>query len=178
MLYGDRVTLRAMSSADYPRMTEFKNDVEVELLSGGAAPRPRSLAMLSEFFDELVKEKDSFGFVIEADGTCIGDIGLFHLDRLSATAEVGIGIGDKDYWGKGYGREAMRLIVEYGFRMQNLRKIWLETHATNERALRCYQAVGFVEEGLQRSHVYSGGEYVDLVLMGLLRTDWDRRGAA
>ena len=61
--------------------------------------------------------------------------------------------------------------------MQNLRKIWLETHATNERAIRSYRAVGFVEEGRQREHVWSGGAYDDIVLMGLFRTEFaDRLG--
>ncbi len=174
MLYGPRVTLRALTQADYPRMTQFKNDVEVELLGGGQPPKPRSLTQISDFFDNLAKEKDNYGFGIEADGTLIGDIGLFNLRQVDGTAEVGIGIGDRAYWSKGYGREAMALIVEYGFTMLNLRRIWLETHATNERAIRSYAAVGFVEEGRQRDHVWSGGHYCDIVLMGLLRSEWSR----
>ncbi|MGX7681891.1 GNAT family N-acetyltransferase [Jatrophihabitans sp. DSM 45814] len=172
MLKGKLVTLRAMTPKDYVRMTEFKNDVEIELLGGGDPPRPRALAGVTEFFDGMAKDNDNLGFAIEANGVFIGDIGLFHVNRISRTAEVGIGIGDRDYWGKGYGREAMALIVEYGFRMQNLRRIWLETHSTNERAIRSYLAVGFVEEGRQRQHAWVAGEYVDIVLMGLLREDW------
>ena len=129
---------------------------------------------MTEFFDELTKNKDNFGFAIEAAGTFIGDIGLYNIDRLGGTAEVGIGIGDRNYWGKGYGREAMSLIVDYGFRLQNLRRIWLEVHATNERAIRSYAAVGFVEEGRQREHAWVGGQFVDIVLMGLLRSEWQR----
>ncbi|CAN5569287.1 GNAT family protein [soil metagenome] len=177
MITGKLVTLRALTPEDYARMTEFKNDVEVELLGGGTPPRPQTLTMVTEFFDELVKNKENLGFAIEADGKFIGDIGLFHLDRISGTAEVGIGIGDRDYWGRGYGRDAMSLIVEYGFTIQNLRRIWLETHATNERAIRSYSAVGFVEEGRQRQHVWLGGRYVDIVLMGLLREDWQSYAA-
>ncbi|MDQ2836852.1 MAG: GNAT family N-acetyltransferase [Actinomycetota bacterium] len=171
MIVGERVTLRALTPADYPRLTEFKNDVEVELLGGGDPPRPRSLAVVTDFFDELAKKKDELTFAIEVAGVFIGDCGLFHLDQRSGTAEVGIGIGDHDYWGQGYGREAMSLLVDYGFRLHNLRKIWLETHASNERAIRSYRAVGFVEEGRQCEHVWSGGRYEDLVLMALFRPD-------
>lgn len=66
----------------------------------------------------------------------------------------------------------MALLVDYGFRMQNLRKIWLTTHGGNERAIRSYLAVGFVEEGRQREQVWSGGRYEDLVAMGLFRADF------
>ena len=175
MLYGPRVTLRALTPDDYARMTEFKNDVEFELLGGGDPPRPRTLASVSDFFDGASKDKENLGFAIDVDGRFIGDIGLFRVNRIDSTAEVGIGIGDRDHWGKGYGREAMALILEYGFTMQNLRRIWLEVHATNERAVRSYRALGFVEEGRQREHVWSGGSYVDLLLMGLLRSEWQSR---
>lgn len=172
MIVGKLVTLRAMNPEDYPRLTEFKNDIDVELLGGGNPPRPRTLATVTEFFDNLLKDKSNLTFAIEAAGLFIGDCGLFHIDQRNGTGEVGIGIGDHDYLGRGYGREAMTLLVDYGFRMHNLRKIWLETHGSNERAIRSYRAVGFVEEGRQREHVWSGGRYEDLVLMALFRDDF------
>jgi RimJ/RimL family protein N-acetyltransferase len=170
MLVGKLVTLRAFTEADMPRLTEFKNDVEVELLGGGDPPRPRSQSLVQEFFAQRVRDKDSQTFAIEADGLFIGDCGLFNVDLRSGTAEVGIGIGDRDYWGRGYGREALRLLVDYGFRMQNFRKLWLNVHGSNERAIRCYRAVGFVEEGRLGEQVWSGGRYEDVVVMGLLRS--------
>jgi RimJ/RimL family protein N-acetyltransferase len=178
MIEGDRVLLRALRPEDYPRLTKFKNDVEFELLGGGDPPRPRTLAMVTEFFDELVKDKSSVNFAIEVDGVFIGDCGLFHLDRLAGTAELGIGIGDRDYQGKGYGREAVSLLAGYGFRLMNLRKIWLQTSADNERAIRSYEAVGFVQEGRQREQAWSDGRYVDLVLMALFAADFDTAAGA
>ena len=172
MLVGTLVTLRALTEADIPRLAEFKNDVEFELLGGGDPPRPRPLSLVREFFDAQAKDKDNPNFAIEADGVFIGDCGLHNTDRRSGTAEVGIGIGDRAYWGRGYGREALTLLVDYGFRMQNFRKLWLEVHASNERALRCYRSVGFVEEGRQREQVWSDGRYEDTVLMGLFRSDF------
>jgi RimJ/RimL family protein N-acetyltransferase len=172
LLEGKLVRLRALTPADYPRLNEFKNDIEVELLGGGSAPHPVTLERTTEFFDERAKKGEGTDFAIEADGVFIGDCGLFEFDRVAATAEVGIGIGDRAYWGRGYGREAMTLLVEYGFRIQNLRKIWLTTHGSNERAIRSYRSVGFVEEGRQRDQVWSGGRYDDVVAMGLFRSDF------
>ena len=80
-------------------------------------------------------------------------------------------MGDKDYWGRGYGREATRLAVDYAFTMRNVRKVYLDVLANNPRAIAAYTKVGFVEEGRRRAHVWSGGAYVDLVLMGIFRPD-------
>jgi RimJ/RimL family protein N-acetyltransferase len=172
MLVGKLVTLRALTEADIPRLTEFRNDVEVELIGGGDPPRPRTVELVREFFAERAKDTESQNFAIEADGTFIGDCGVFHPDRRGGTAEVGIGIGDRDYWGRGYGRDALRLLVDYAFRLQNFRRLWLSVQAGNERAIRCYRAVGFVEEGRLREHVWSAGRYCDIVLMGLFRSDF------
>jgi RimJ/RimL family protein N-acetyltransferase len=171
MIPGDRIRLRALQPADYVRMAEFKNDVEFELLGGGSPPRPHTEADVRAAF-ESGREPDSFSFAIELDGRLIGDCGLFHLNRVDGTAELGIGIGDRECWGLGYGRDAVATLVRYAFTLQNLRKVWLTVNADNERAIRCYHAVGFAEEGRQRQQVWSGGQYLDLVLMGLLRDEW------
>jgi RimJ/RimL family protein N-acetyltransferase len=169
VIEGKLVRLRPLTQADYPLMLEFKNDIEAELLGGGAPPRPRTLAEVTEFFDKLAQDRDQVNFAIEADGKLIGDCGLYGFDQRAGTAQLGIGIGDRAYWGRGYGREAVSLLVDYGFRMHNLRKVWLSTYASNERALRSYRAVGFVEEGRQREHGWAGGQYQDQVLMALFR---------
>lgn len=168
MLKGDLVTLRPVEPGDYDRLTAFSNDLELELVAGATPPRPRSRAAVARFWDGA-EERDDVAFAIIADGALIGLCSLHRIDRISQTAELGITIGDRQYCGRGYGRNAIRLLVDYGFRMHNLHKIWLSVHATNPRAIRAYEAVGFVEEGRQRAHVYANGEYVDLVLMGLIK---------
>src|SRR3954447_14310351 len=165
MIEGALVRLRPLTPADYPLMLEFKNDIEAELLGGGAPPRPHTLAEVTEFFDNLAKDRNQVNFAIEAEGKLIGDCGLHAFDQHAGTAELGIGIGDREYWGRGYGREAVSLLVDYGFRMHNLRKVWLTAYGSNERAIRSYRAAGFTEEGRQREHAWSGGRYEDLVLM-------------
>jgi RimJ/RimL family protein N-acetyltransferase len=171
MIRGELVTLRAITPAYFERMTEFRNDVEAELLGGGDPPRPRTLAGVTEFLTSGRDESD-IAFAIDVEGTLIGECHLSLLNRVDGTARLSIGIGDRNCWGKGYGRDAVGVLVHYGFIMQNLRKVCLQVHATNERAIRCYRAVGFIEEGRQSQQVWSGGQYLDLVLMGLLREDW------
>ncbi|MFN8371452.1 MAG: GNAT family protein [Anaerolineae bacterium] len=174
MLKGQRVTLRSISRDDLPRLNEFNNDVEVELAGGGDPPMPQSLARLqAEYEQDLGRGgRDGAGFAIEVDGKFIGQCALFNFDHTAQTCELGITIGDKAYWGKGYGREAITLLLDYAFRLRNFRKVWLRVHGSNERGMRAYRACGFVEEGRLRAHVWSSGSYDDLVHMGVLRDEW------
>ncbi|MEZ4519986.1 MAG: GNAT family protein, partial [Chloroflexota bacterium] len=174
MIYGPRVTLRAIEREDIPQVNAINNDMEVELAGGGDPPYPQSLARAYAEFDRNAGEgsREGSNFAIAADGHLIGFCGLYRRDEIASTAELGIVIGDKAYWSRGYGRESLALLVNYGFIMLNLRRIYLNVHARNERAIRAYRAVGFVEEGRLRQHVWSSGDYDDLVYMGLLRADW------
>lgn len=177
MLKDEKVILRAMTREDLQRQWEFNNDVEVEILGGGDPWEPQTLAHLEAEFDERVQKggRDGARFAIEADGKYIGGCGLFHFDETARTCEMGIGIGDRQYWGRGYGRDAVRVLLDYAFRLRNLHKVWLSVNGTNERAIRSYRACGFVEEGRLRRHVWSDGSYIDLVYMGVLREEWEAR---
>ena len=177
MLTSDRITLRAVSPADYPRLVDAYNDVELELLGGGRPPRPVTLAMVTDTFDDIVKDSQAFTFAVDIDETFVGTCGLSNLNRVNGTAELGIGIFERAFLGVGHGRQVVRLLLGYGFDLQNLRRIWLEVHASNERAVRAYRAIGFVAEGRLREHVWSGGRYDDLIQMGLLRSEWRRGGS-
>ncbi len=174
MLVGERVTLRAMTREDLPLLWQYNNDLAVELAGGGDPPMPQSLERLQAEFDANAAKggRDGAGFAIEADGKFIGHCGLFNFDETAHTCELGIGIGDKAYWGRGYGREAITLLLDYAFRLRNFRRVWLRVNASNERGQRAYRACGFVEEGRLRAHVWNDGAYVDLVVMGVLRDEW------
>ncbi len=178
MLKSNRVTLRAIERDDTEAIYAINNDVDVELAGGGDPPWPQSLARAYADFDRRAGEGGREGnpsgvsFAIEADGHLIGFCGLNYRDPFAATAELGITIGDKGYWGKHYGREAIILLLDYGFRLLNLRRIYLRVHARNERGVRAYRACGFVEEGRLRQHVWSNGAYDDLLYMGVMRDEW------
>ena len=173
MLTGEKVTLRSVEREDLETLWRFWNDLDVELAGGGDPPLPISLERMRARFEREAREtdRDKADFVIEADGACIGQCGLFNIDTAARHCELGITIGVKEYWGRGYGREAVRLLLDYAFRVRNLRRVWLEVHAANERAIRAYKACGFIEEGRMREHVWLAGRYVDNVIMGVLREE-------
>ena len=175
MLRGEKVTLRGITRDDLPRLWRFNNDLRFELAGGGDPPMPQALERLQADFDREAAKggRDGATFAIEADGVCIGVCGLSNFNETARTCELGIGIGDSDYWGRGYGREAVRLLLDYAFRLRNFRRVWLWVHGDNERGIRAYRAAGFVEEGRLREHVWSNGRHVDAVYMGVLRDEWE-----
>ncbi|HEY7122903.1 MAG TPA: GNAT family protein [Ktedonobacterales bacterium] len=172
MLKGEKVLLRALRDEDIKQLAEFNNDVEYELLAGGDPWEPQTFAQFAAQWRHWARRGPLFA--IEADGKLIGTCGLFHFDETARTCELGIGIGDRNYWGRGYGRDALRVLLNYAFRLRNLHKVCLRVDGINARAIGSYQAVGFVEEARLRAHVWNNGRYVDEILMGILRSEWEQ----
>lgn len=172
MFTGQKVVLRATKRDDMQRQWQVENDAEMWFLDGGR-PRVSSLERLLADFDSqlLASSPGSISFAIEADGHYIGHCGLHSLNEEARHCELSIEIGDRAYWGRGYGRDTIHLLLTYAFDHMNLERVWLTTHSENERAIRCYRACGFVEEGRLRQHLYIGGHYVDRVIMGILRSE-------
>ena len=178
MLKGKKVVLRPMRQDDIARQHEFNQDIELYGLDCDT-PRVSPLERAQAFYEKRTKFDENIApFAIEADAKYIGFCSLMDLQNRNGNLELGIGIGDRAYWGRGYGREVTKLLLDYGFRYLGARRIALTTHAKNERAIRCYRACGFVEEGRPRQVVWVEGEYTDLVNMSILREEWQSQGDA
>lgn len=175
MLAGEKVTLREIRESDLDRLTEFNNNFDIWVLADDDAPAPRTRKQIEAELDEWMKAGTVIAFVIEADGKVIGDCGLHHFSEHSRNCSFGISIQEDEYLGKGYGREAVSLLLDFAFRLRNMRRVWLTVSADNERAIRAYKGLGFVEEGRLREHVWQDGRYHDWVYMGLMRTEWEAR---
>ncbi len=172
MLKGKRVTLRALKDDDYELVTEFYNDVGTWVLADDDPPAPRTRKEVQDELEGFIKTGTVMPFVIEVDGKVIGDCGLHHFSEHSRTCSFGIAIHGDEYLGKGFGSEAVGLLLRFAFRYRNMRRVWLTVNADNERAIRSYLKAGFIEEGRLRQHVWQDGEYHDWVYMGLMRDEW------
>jgi RimJ/RimL family protein N-acetyltransferase len=117
---------------------------------------------------------NSFRFCIRAlaDDVLIGSMDIWVDHWIHGEGTIGISIGERDYWGRGYGTDAMKLLVQYGFLELNLRRIMLGVHGYNERAVKSYEKVGFVMEGRMRGEGWRDGVHFDGLWMGILREDW------
>jgi len=161
-----------MKEEDKARQHEFYQDPELYVLDS-TYPRVSPIERAQSFYERRTKYEENIApFAIEGDGKYIGYCSLMDLGDRFGNLELGIMIGDRAYWGRGYGREVVRLLLEYGFHYYGARRIALTTHAKNERAICCYLAGGFVEEGRPRKAVWVDGEYTDLVEMGILGEEW------
>ena len=116
---------------------------------------------------------DQYPFSIRmlSEDKLIGFVGLW-TDLVHMEGWVGIGIGEREYWGKGYGTDAMRLILQYAFTEVNLQRVSLALHSYNERALKSYEKAGFRLEGRSRGDQHREGKRTDTLWMGILRDEW------
>jgi len=102
----------------------------------------------------------------------IGNTSFFPINQKARSVEIGIMIGEKEYWNQGYGTETMRVMCRYGFTELNLNRIWLRVYDTNPRARKAYEKAGFVHEGTLRQAEYKHGQYIDVHVMSVLKSDW------
>lgn len=171
-LVGDRIYLSPRSTEDYEIFTEWLNDFETTDYIG------RSGLMVSveaekKYLDENTSQEAAFSIVTLDNDKMIGSISLENINRINRTATLGIFIGDKDYRNNGYGTEAIRLILEYGFKYMNLNNINLDLMSFNERAYRCYLKCGFKEYGRRRESRYINGKYYDTISMDILASEFE-----
>lgn len=177
MLRGDRVVLRPIEPADLARLWELIRDFEVSVLSSPGPVGPLSLAEFEAKYEQQEGEKkDWFFFAIEVDGEPIGEAGLQHVDHFNRRCELGIGIG-RDFWGKGFGQDAVKTLVDYSFEHLNMNRVELYVLADDPRAVGAYRKAGFVEEGRLRRKSWVRGEYHDELVMSVLRKDWSEGGS-
>jgi RimJ/RimL family protein N-acetyltransferase len=178
---GERVYLRPVEVEDVPLLLKWINDPEVNRFLG--AFQPYNAVREREWVEGLYKQPgDSvLLIVLKEDDRPIGSCGLHQLrmDVPNRCCELGILIGEPEFQSRGYGAEAMKLLCDYGFNRLGLRRIGLRVYEYNRRAIRCYEKVGFREEGRLREARFIDGQFCDVVMMGLLEREFrGEEGAA
>jgi len=175
IIYGERVRLRAVEREDVKKFYMWVNDPEVTRHL--SLYLPMSTVDEENWFDSMTKRNPSEkALVIEVrDGNgwkMVGNCGVFGIDTVNRLGELGIMLGEKDEWNKGYGTETMTLLLHHCFDTLNLNRVFLHVYAENLRAKRAYEKAGFVEEGCLREAVYKHGNYDDVIVMSVLRSEW------
>lgn len=172
---GAKVGLGPLTRAAIPAMSRWENDFAVTVWSGDAF-EPRSREEAEADYDRRTKSerRNWHGFMIYELATMrhIGDCHLRGIDFVHGTAEMGIMIGEPDCWGKGYGTEAVILLLDFAFTALNLHNVMLDTSSYNERALGAYRRAGFREIGRRRESKRIGGISYDVIFMDCLATEF------
>lgn len=175
MLSSQRIRLRPLQRNDLPFFVEWLSDAEVRQFI--TVNIPLSLDEEEQWYDQVLKlPKPERPFAIEVkeenEWRLIGNIALFDVNWVHRSAEVGILIGDKRYWNRGLGGEALQLMVNHAFSTLNLNRVYLRVDVENIRGVRAYERVGFTKEGRLRQAVYRNGIYSDMWIMSILRSEW------
>lgn len=171
-LRGKKTVLRPPMKSDLPKVVQWINDPEVRYFVTGHFPQTELDE--EEWLKNLSKKKETdVVLVIEtSDGTPIGIMGLHRINWRDLVATTGALIGEKEYWGKGYGGEAKLLLLDYAFNILNLHKICSSVIAFNDRSLRYSLKCGYQEEGRLKRHIYRNGQYWDSIQLAIFREDF------
>jgi len=179
MLKGKRISLIPLDRKHIALFLKWFNDPDITQYLTMYKPMTRD--MEEEWFNNLKHREDAVYFSIllldqEDIEKIIGNCAIHDINSKNRACSCGITIGEKEYQNKGYGTEAMEMLVEYGFNTLNMNRIELSVYDFNSRAFKTYQKVGFVEEGRKRQARYHNGKYQDEIIMAILRKNWQTKG--
>jgi RimJ/RimL family protein N-acetyltransferase len=170
-LKGKRIYLSPINIEDVETYTEWLNDLDVTISLGNPGFL-YGLEKEKEALEGMIKGGNDFAIITNDDDRLIGNCGLFSVNERHRKAELGIMIGDKNYWDQGYGREAIELVLNYGFNILNLNNIMLNVYSFNKRAIKCYENIGFKEIGRRRETYILGKRKYDEILMDILADEF------
>jgi RimJ/RimL family protein N-acetyltransferase len=173
MYVGEKVRLRAYRKEDLELRLSYINDPEVVDGLISDTPYPMTSHEEEKWFESISALKDTYKFAIETleDKEFIGGCSINAVDWKNRVATVGVFIG-KNYWGKGYGTDAIKVLLSFIFLEMNMNKTRLITYSYNHRAIRSYKKCGFQVEGVLRQEVFRGGKYFDKISMGILQEEF------
>ncbi|KJD39257.1 GNAT family N-acetyltransferase [Paenibacillus polymyxa] len=175
LLEGSRVYLRPINVEDTELYYNTLFHQEVRRLTG--TQRSFTKEQIARYIEAKGQDSSSLLLLIalQEDDRVIGDIALQDMDSLNRSANIRIAINEQGNQGKGYGTEALVLMLGYGFGICNLHRIELNVFDFNEQAIRCYEKVGFQREGVQRDALFYNYEYHDSILMSMLQHEYCAR---
>lgn len=174
MFTTQRIRLRKMTEQDAQAYHSWRNDTRVM-----ETTNPHMDVYAPEDTDAFVRSvilgsSSSKSYIIgDADTeTPIGIMSLISIDYKNRNAELIIDIGEPDYWGKGYGQEALQILLHYAFNELNLHRLSLRVFDFNERAIRLYSKIGFKQEGVMKEALFRNGAWHDIIHMGLMQSEY------
>jgi RimJ/RimL family protein N-acetyltransferase len=173
---GELVRLAAIDPEKIgPVLSQWLQDSEFSRLEDTEVVKVYSPKQVQSTFEKILPDGYFFAIHCLADDKLIGMLDLSGFDWPARNAWVGIGLGERDYWGRGYGTDAMNVLLRFAFHELNLHRVNLDVFEYNPRAIRCYEKVGFKHEGRMRACLNRDGRRWDLVYMGILRSEWEER---
>ena len=176
-LHTERLILRDAVESDVADRLALGNSPEIQKMFGMDPSQVRPLTQAAAEAWVAAQKKEAWGWVIEHDGRCVGSIRLHTLNWADKRASLALGFLDENLLGKGLGAEAMEAVAEFALGPLGLNRLSVRALAFNARAIRAYEKIGFVQEGVERQSALIGSEWHDDVLLGLIASDFAARRA-
>jgi UDP-4-amino-4,6-dideoxy-N-acetyl-beta-L-altrosamine N-acetyltransferase len=177
MIKGKEIFLRPLKYDDWEKTITWRNDLEFSTLIA-SHPFPVTKELEKEWIEGVLKNKDNssvyFGICKNESRELVGIVKLFNINWISRTCCFGIFLGSKENRGKGIGKEAMQLIINYAFNSLNLRKISLEVISSNKATIKLYEKMGFEKEGILNEQFFAEGKYFDFLILALLKIKYEK----
>ena len=171
-LTGHNIYLSPITIEDLEQYTEWLNDLFITTRLGNASDNI-TINREKEILEALIKDGHNYAIVEKETDILIGNISLFNINNIHRIAEIGLFIGTSEMRGKGFGPEAMKLLIEYGFKILNLNNIMLNVKEFNENAMKAYEKIGFKEFGRRTECYFTNGKYYDVIHMEILSRNFE-----
>ena len=170
MLKGNVVLLRCVERRDVNIFYDIWGNEEVRKLDGNFVLPPSKEDLLSNF-NRFINIDKKYLSIVNEKGVVVGYITYIEKKEAKNVYELGITIGP-NFWNRGYGKDSIKVLLRYLFMNMAAHRVELEVLDFNKRAIQCYKRCGFVEEGKKRKTCFSGGEYRDVMIMGILKEEF------
>ena len=172
--FDEEIYLRPLSTADLDgAWIKWMNDPEVTRFTRGFYPATRFSQ--NEYINSLINNSEdvALAIVTTSDDRHIGNIGLHKIHPINRTANMGMLLGEKNYWGRGYATKCWSIMSGYAFNVLNLNKVCMSINSENIASIKSAEKAGFKLEGRLIQQVFKGGVYQDELKYGLLKKDWN-----
>lgn len=174
LFVSERIYLRLLEPADAASLLAMTENEEIRYMTGTKAHFTKEqIAQHINIWSEDSSRYD-FAICLNDNNEMIGDIALFDINHDAKKAAFRIAMHEMELTGQGYGPEAIRVIMYFVFRELKLNRLQLEVYSHNKRAIKAYERLGFVHEGVLRETLHYNGEFSDEVIMSLLKSDFDK----
>ena len=168
-LEGEDVVLRTIEEGDLPFLRDTINHPAVRRYLPSRLPI--NLEQEREFYETVVSDDGAANLLVCVDGEAVGTIGLEPADAVAGTGEIGLFLAP-EFWGRGYGTEASRLVTDFAFAERRLHRVVARVLAPNVGSARIWETLGYRREATLREADFADGEYVDVYLFAVLEGEW------
>lgn len=174
MYETDRMELVPFTEEYLSLYHKWRNNSHIMQFDQPGCLYPVSYQEIKSWFDKIKSSTCSYSFLIKVkdEEKIIGICALIGIDNKNRNCELSIVIGEKDYWGKGYGKETMRILMKLAFDEFNMHRIYLQVMSFNENAIKLYENLGFLKEGVLKESIFRKGKYHDVLIFGILESQF------